>query len=527
MAQPHHMCPFRPAAAGRRLTVAGMRRPLAAALLAAALMLVSTPAYAVATAEVALPAAGESISLGPDGLYWVTQPTLGAVVRVNAAGQQVGGLVAVGADPDAVAPGPDGRMWVALDDQDQLVRVDPATLATTTVDLPDGCGPEAMASAGGLAYVSCLGLESVVSVDPATGTATTVLTGVDALDLAASGGYLVVPDYQADVVYRLTLGHPDQTLTLAAPGGPLDVVVDGGTAWLTMSDSNALATFPLGAAAPTLSTVPFAGLDNPLGLAPDGRGGVWVASNRDDAVYDVRSDGGNTHVALAPGASPAGVAATPDGALVTTTGRTAVTRIADAAPTFGAVTATAKDQTSVSLGVPLDTHGNATTVTLSYGASAAYGETVTLGTAAAAATGPRQVAGTLGDLEPGTTYHLRFTATSSRGSVSTADATVTTPAPAHQKVKAKVKASGNRLRTLTLTGLVGGEQVRATCQGRGCPKKQSWTAKGSSLALVKAYAKPLAPGARITVTVSRDDAVDATVTITTRRGKAPKVKVKQ
>ena len=68
--------------------------------------------------------------------------------------------------------------------------------------------------------------------------------------------------------------------------------------------------------------------------------------------------------------------------------------------------------------------------------------------------------------------------------------------------------------------------MRVTCKGP-CPKtlKRPYTKRGAkgSLSLVKLVRKPLRPGAKLTIVVSKPGWISATKTVQIRRGKAPLV----
>ena len=91
-----------------------------------------------------------------------------------------------------------------------------------------------------------------------------------------------------------------------------------------------------------------------------------------------------------------------------------------------------------------------------------------------------------------------------------------------------------RLSRLRITALVGGETVRVTCSGKapkgssrkkhGCPfKTRSSAAKLSSIKFDSVFkSRRLAPGTRITVTVTKPGTIGRSLTIVIRKGKAPK-----
>ena len=91
-----------------------------------------------------------------------------------------------------------------------------------------------------------------------------------------------------------------------------------------------------------------------------------------------------------------------------------------------------------------------------------------------------------------------------------------------------------RLSRLRITALVGGETVRVTCSGKapkgssrkkhGCPfKTRSSAAKLSSIKFDSVFkTRRLAPGTRITVTVTKPGTIGRSLTIVIRKGKAPK-----
>lgn len=214
------------------------------------------------------------------------------------------------------------------------------------------------------------------------------------------------------------------------------------------------------------------------------------------------------------------------------------TAVADEAPTVGAPSIATTSAASVQVSVPVDSHGNETTVQVEYVTAGAYrgtervpgaATTVTIGTLPASDAGPVVVTGQVSGLDPRSTYRMRVKAVNARGEAASADVTVTTPAAPKIGFKASVGADTTELTKLTLTRLTGGESATVRCKtaAKGCPFTSETLAalaagRHSLTSLLKGDA--LDPGAKVIIRVSEYDVRLSTLTLTIRDGRQPKVK---
>jgi hypothetical protein len=491
-------------------------------LLALALLGVAPSAHGATAAQTALPAPAFGIAAAADGTAWAALRSGSALAHVDSLGRTLG-TVALAGQPTGVAVAPDGGVWATL--PSALVRVDPATGSVSTHAIGGTCPITAVAvDPAGLVYWSA----------PDDGTACSGQVGrldgptvsADAGALAVGGGLLVAPDLGGDV-HRFALGTLADAGSVTGVPASYGVTVAEGRVWV--ASAGTVSSFPVDGTAVTEAVVP--GLSNPIGLTGTGRGTVVVADNGHSVLYEVGATSTVATVDL-PGVAPWRLARTTDGVLVTDPSRAAIVKVADAAPSFGTASATLKTPTSIAISVPLDTHGNATQVVLHYGPSSPNDYVAALGTAAGSAEGPTTVAGTLSDLDPGTTYHLLLSAQNARGQATTTQLTVATPPAAAQTSRAAYRPVTRRgrttLRGLAVTGLSPGDTVSVTCRSRrlGCGfARKSYTASGTRVSLAKLFRRPLAPRARVTITTSREDTADRTLVIGVRRGKRPTLKL--
>ncbi|GAB3249386.1 hypothetical protein GCM10027448_13450 [Nocardioides dilutus] len=215
--------------------------------------------------------------------------------------------------------------------------------------------------------------------------------------------------------------------------------------------------------------------------------------------------------------------------------------MADEAPTVGTPSIATSSAATVQVSVPVDSHGNETTVMVEYVTAGAYrgagrrprvpsaATTVTIGTIPASDAGPVVVAGQVSGLDPGSTYRMRVKALNVRGEAASADMTVAMPAAPKVTFKASVGADTTKLTKLLLTRLTGGESATVRCKSaaKGCPFTSRTVdglaaRKHSLTSLLKGV--PLDPGAKVVIRVSEYDVRLATLTLTMRDGQQPKVK---
>ncbi len=485
-------------------TFAGVRRLSVVVLAVGALLVAAAPAGAFVIQDVSGPqSATNGIALGPDGNFWVAEEFAGSVVRIAPSGAVVQRYV-VGDQPHAVATGPGDRVWVAVNGAAKLVWFDARSAAPTAhpVTLPAGCAPDGLAAANGRMYFGCGSGRRVGYVaDDGTGAVTTAAVGGTVFDLEAVGGKLYAPDYDGDVVRRLSKDLAvESTIATATPGaGPDGIASDGaGNLWVTENIVGRLARFPAAQSGGVAAEITPTGgaFSDPIGIVAGADGRIYVAAKGSHGVVRLNADGTNARFyGVADNGEPFDIVKGPDDDLwFTDNNRSRIARLVDGAPRTTTGTAAATGTATAAVGAVADPRGNETTVVFDYGPSTAYGQTSAPVTVPAGI-GPVPVATALAGLAAGTTYHVRARAINGEGGTAGADATFTTallPAPAPPgpivarpaprapriaRVTARttfhVRTSARTHRTVVtsvvISGLRGTERATLTCTGRRCP----------------------------------------------------------
>ena len=531
-------------------------------VLAATSAIGAAPASAAIVEPIGSPASATSgIAFGDDGNLWVAEAFNDALVRISPEGQFLQRF-ALGGAPTNVTTGPGGKVWVAVTGAKKLAFVvatdaAPALTSISTAGLSN-CGPVGLTSGGdGRIYFSmpndgsagCTNPSRISSVsDTGTGAPAPAVSGGGGavFDLAVSGGKLFAPDFDGDVIRRLTLGTTP-TVEAQLPGlgsGPDGITVDGsGTLWATgLSTGQVLRFTPTSATPVAVLGVPGAppnSLVSAFGIVagPDGR--IYVAGGDSQNLLRLNADGtGATYFPLPADSRPWQLALAPGGDLfVTDLNKPRVLRFVNTAPRATTGAAVASGQTSGSASATVDPRGNETQVVFDYGTTTAYGQT-TAPTTIPAGTAPVPVSAALAGLAAGTGYHVRVRATSGEGSTTGADLTFITPIasdvlpPAKlAKVKAKVSFTSKAKSTtvissLRLNGLTGGETATILCSGsKKCPfskktyKKLKAGTKTFGKSLWKGRALP--KGAKVTVRLELPGFLSTSTVLTVRRNKKP------
>jgi sugar lactone lactonase YvrE len=428
-----------------------MRFCLFASLVAVVMTLLgATPASAFLIQEKGGPqSATNGIVIGSDGNFWVAEEFSDSVVRMAPSGAVLGRW-AVGSRPTSVANGPGNRVWVAVTGADKLVWFDASSPAPQPNNVPIAgpCGPVGLVAGNdGRMYfslphyavpdtdVTCNAAASQIGSVPDTGVGGATLSPGGAgtvYDLHVHGGKLYAPDFEGDVVRRLSLAATpivEASVATSAGSGPDGVTADGaGNIWITEWISGKVARFPAdqnGGSAVEFGP-PGGGLANPFGIVAGADGRMYVAGKGSANIARVTPDGVFALYSL-PDSEPFNIINGTDGDLwFTDQKKTRILRLVNSAPRVATGVATAIGPNAGSVQASVDPRGNDTQVVFDYGPTAAYGATsapVTLPIAA----GPVPVTSVLTGLAPSTTYHVRVRASNAEGSLAGTDTTFATP----------------------------------------------------------------------------------------------------
>jgi sugar lactone lactonase YvrE len=416
-----------------------MRRTPLAAL--AVLLLAAGPAHGAAFQEVGgLASYATDVTLGPDGNLWVAEQPNGSVARMTPSGEVIGRF-AVGTNPTALAVGPGGRVWVTVPDSDKLTWFDATSPSPSPHDVATGsgsnCGAVGIAAGNGRIYFTlptdgvCSGNVSQVGFvsDDGSGVATKGGAVGRAFDIAVSGGKLFVPDFDGNVVRRLSPDLVTESTVSVGSGSPQGVAADSaGNIWTSLFTDGKLARFP-GAQMNGSATVvtPSGGtLTNPRGLTAGPDGAMYVAGGGSANLVRVGAGDQFSFFAMPGGGAPFGVDPGPDADLWMTDGAARrLLRFVDGAPRAATGETGAITVDGATVAGQVDPRGNDTQVVFDYGTTDAYGQTAAAGSVGAAAR-PTGVQAQLTGLAPNTTYHYRARATNALGEVAGADRTFTT-----------------------------------------------------------------------------------------------------
>jgi len=564
-----------------------------------ALLMMAAPADAFLIQEKSGPQSGSSgIALGADGNFWVAEEFVGdSVVRMSQSGEVLGRFL-VGSFPTSVTTGPGGRVWVTVRGSDKVVWIDATASAPTVHNVPTGgisdCGPVGLAAGNnGRMYFSlpsdgCNAGASLLATvaDDGTGPVTSAAGGGGkSYDLEVAGGKLFAPDFDGDVVRRLSLAAAPvvETSVSTSPGAGADGVTSdaAGNVWITEYNTGKIAKFPAtqNAGAAKVFTPTGGTLTGPFGIAAGADGRMYVAGNEGANIARVSADGTSFAFYPVPDSEPFNVINGTDGDLwFTDRKKTRILRFINSAPRATTGEATATSPTTATATANINPRGNETQLVFEYGPTTAYGATSPPVTVANGAD-PVWVGGVLLDLTPATTYPVRARATNAEGSVVGGDTTFATPKglvdadrdgttppadcndanpaiypgavdkpgdkidqdcsgkdAAYPELTATttfVYSYGGRLgastvvKSVEIARLRGGETATFRCKGRRCPfkvKKYRKLKKGKRTFGRKLFrGRRLRAGATISVSVKAPLTIGTSTVLKVRRNKAPKI----
>ena len=493
-----------------------------------------------------------SIAAGPGGRMWVAVSGADKLVYIDALSatptvHDIPTDVFSDCGPVAVEPGGNGRIYFSMPSQSGCVT--PDKLGYTN---DDGTGATGVAEGRGRAF-----------------------------DLQVFGGKLYAPDFEGNVVRRMAL---DDALTVesavsVSTGNPDGITADGtGRIWVTLFTAGKVAHFP---AAQTngmaTELTPVGGsLGLPFGIVAGPDGHIFVTGS--DTANLARLDPATATWTFypAPGGRPWQIVNGPDRDLwFSDIATSRVMRFVDDRPRATTGQAEALAATAATLKASVDPRGNATSVVFDYGTTAAFGKT-SAPVNVAQGVGAVDVQAGVNDLAPSTTYFVRVRATNARGETAGSTTTFTTPAgvvdadgdrvsppadcndanPAIHTGATDVPGDGidqdckngdaafprlgavprfswsllrngqTRLTKVRAQRLAGGETVRITCKGRGCPfKSKTFRRLKAGTRKFDRYfrGKRLRPKARVQMRITKPATIGTVRTLTMRRLRDPKI----
>jgi ABC-type transport system substrate-binding protein/DNA-binding SARP family transcriptional activator/streptogramin lyase len=241
------------------------------------LLALISPGNGSLQAAVPLRAPPAGVAAG-SGSLWVTEPTVGLVVRVDPGRRAVTATIPVGTRPSRiVAAG--GQVWV-LDAADRtLSRIDPQTNTVEQTIALGGQASDVLASAGNLWVANRGG--TVRRIDPATGrTLSAARTGGDPSGLAAAAGAVWVATDQSGTIARIDTSTGVVTGTIRVGDAPAAISAGAAGLWvLDPLDATVSRVDPRSGA--VVATVPLGGA--PTALAQSG-GKVWIGDGQNGSL---------------------------------------------------------------------------------------------------------------------------------------------------------------------------------------------------------------------------------------------------
>lgn len=299
----------------------GRGRGVGVATILASAVLVSAAPAQVITELPSADGASSSITAGPDGNLWFTEPRFNRIGRLTPAG--VITYFSEGISPRAwpidIAAGPDGNLWFTENDGHRIGRITPSGQVTefsaglTPLSKPRGitAGPD------GSVWFTEDWANQIGRITPdgsitefgagmtEWASPTEIVTGTD--------GNLWFTEWHADRIGKITPGGQITEYPLRMGANPWGIAAAAnGDLWFT---ENGASSNRIGRISPSGAVTEFGGLSafaQPFNIALDGDQGVWFTLN---SGIGRLSEGRITEfeAGIAPGAHPAGIALGPDG----------------------------------------------------------------------------------------------------------------------------------------------------------------------------------------------------------------------
>ncbi len=251
------------------------------------------------------------IAAGPDGNMWVVVGG-SKVARVKPDGTVDEFDLAPVTSARGITGGPDGNLWVTA--AGSVLKVPPAApLTYTATALADITAPQAIATGpdGNLWTASAAKVLKIPPAAPATAT-TFPVAGLDARDIASSGGLLWVADHSGRIV---SVTPPGTATPYLVGGGPAGI---GGGPGGQVLYTNAFNIDPynvgrlVAGGTPLLTNRPLA---DPAGVALGADGAYWVAEFAAGDLLRVTTDGAATTLPGLGAGDPREIAAGPGNTL--------------------------------------------------------------------------------------------------------------------------------------------------------------------------------------------------------------------
>jgi streptogramin lyase len=402
-----------------------------AVLLAVVGLVLGAPGASAVTIE-EFPAAGGPLGIvaGPDSNLWFTEIDGDRISRMSTSGAVVGSTQEqVFSGLGEIIVGPDGNLWYAKTDRDAVGRIAPSGTLLPDIDLPNLSEPVDLAvGSDGNVWVTLPGRSRITQITPVGGMTEFLLPGGRAAEGIAAGpdGALWFTEPEDNRVGRITTGGAITEFALPNPdSGPVAITAGpDGAIWFTEVDGNrigrittagAIAEFPI----PTVDSAP-------EGIAAGPDGNLWFTEADGNQIGRITPAGAIAEFGgLTAGSEPVGITAGPDGRMwFTELSANQIGRVTLDPPTATTGPATDIATTGATLNGTVNPNAYETSYQFEYGTTTAYGSSTSPASAGGGGAPVGVTAGIEG-LQPGTTYHYRLVATSSRGTSLGGDRTFT------------------------------------------------------------------------------------------------------
>jgi streptogramin lyase len=208
-----------------------------------------------------------------DGGLWLTDPFGGTVHRIDARTNSVS-LFADHLDAPVGIAVAFHSAWVTNQIDDEVLRMDLSTgRVLSTIRLPAGSRPGAIAAGNGSIWVADTHTRGITRIDPGTGQVVAARIPLSRRPdaVVAGNGVVWVTSTEGDAVYRID-ADTESVSVFRHCDGPSAAVIDSNGAWVSCSLESSIAH--IDGEGRVLSRVPVPG--HPMGMSRSG-GMIWVA----------------------------------------------------------------------------------------------------------------------------------------------------------------------------------------------------------------------------------------------------------